>query len=163
MPEDALANLSAIDQGLGFDKDIQRRRQGFFSDREVGGAGNSEITFLGKKFVEGDGFAVDTSIDAMDEADNLSWISEARRQSDWVVFSLHCHAYSQRGAETAANNAEMEELADFARAFARRAIDAGVDVFGGKFAEDVLARTQDLSEFYGTKIDIRGGGGYLKL
>ena len=46
---------------------------------------------------------------------------------------------------------------------AERAIDAGVDVFGGKFAEDVLARTQDLLEFYGTKIDIRGGVGYLKL
>lgn len=276
LPEDAFANLCAIDQGLGFDKEIARRRQGFFSDKEVGGAGNSEIIFLGKKFVEGDAFAVDTSINGKDEADNLRWISEARRQSDWVVFSLHCHACSQRGAETAANNAEMEELANFARAFARRAIDAGVDVFvchgphislgvevyegkpifyslgnfifqndtvtsvpvesfsrfdldhhatpadfldarsdggkkgfgahenywhsifslcrfadgkldgvelypldlgfglsrsqrgrpviaSGKFAGDVLARTRALSDFYGTKIDIRDGIGYLKL
>ncbi|MBT3552721.1 MAG: hypothetical protein HOO19_02110 [Rhodospirillaceae bacterium] len=33
----------------------------------------------------------------------------------------------------------------------------------GKFADDVLARTQALSDFYGTKIDIKDGVGYLKL
>ncbi|MAF47232.1 MAG: CapA family protein [Rhodospirillales bacterium] len=129
VPEDAFANLNAIKGGLGLDRDQARRRRGFFSDKEVGGTGKSELTFLGKKFVPGAGFAVDNSINGADEADNLRWISEARRQADWVVFSLHCHAFSRRGSETAENNAEMQELADFARAFARRAIDAGVDVF----------------------------------
>jgi hypothetical protein len=193
-----------------------------------------------------------------------------------VVFSLHCHAFSPRGLDKAANNAEMEELADFAHTFARRAIDAGADIFvchgphislgveiyngkpifyslgnfifsndtvtsvpvesfarfnldhdatpadfldarsdggkkgfgahpnywhsiisvcrfqggkldavelhpvdlgfglsrsqrgrpviaGGQMAEEVLARTQALSDYYGTKIEIKDGVGYLKL
>ena len=129
LPEDAFANLTAIDQGLGLDRDLARRRQGFYSDKEVGGGGNGSLTFLGKTFVAGDDFAVDTSINERDEADNLRWISEARRQADWVVFSLHCHAFSRHASETAANNADMQELADFARAFAHRAIDAGADIF----------------------------------
>ena len=36
-------------------------------------------------------------------------------------------------------------------------------IAAGDFAAEVLARTQALSDFYATKIRIRGGVGYVKL
>ncbi|NQV54309.1 MAG: CapA family protein [Rhodospirillales bacterium] len=128
LPGDAFDQLVQIDQGLGFDRERLRRSQGFFSKAEIGGASASKLTFLGKNFVGGDKYAVDTKANEADMAGNLRWINEARRQADWVVFSLHCHAFGGRGGDKAENGADMEELADFARDIAHRAIDAGVDI-----------------------------------
>ncbi len=59
----------------------------------------------------------------------LQQIKEARRMSDWVVVSLHCHEVGGEKLLTAAHRSEIDEMADFAVDFAHRAIDAGADIF----------------------------------
>src|SRR5262249_55517410 len=69
--------------------------------------------------------------DAADLADNLRWIKEARRQADWVIFHFHSHEYGHASLVSAKAQSELSEPSDFARTFARAAIDAGVDIFIG--------------------------------
>jgi poly-gamma-glutamate capsule biosynthesis protein CapA/YwtB (metallophosphatase superfamily) len=121
--------LAVMSRELGFDYEQRRRTKSFFSAAEAGGSTNSSIDFLGKKFVPGDKFHISNKLNKADVAGNLKWISEAKRQADWVVYSFHCHAFSERNSEKAESNAQMEELADFAREFGRMVIDAGADVF----------------------------------
>ena len=125
----AFEQLAIMSNKLGLSAEQRRRGRSFLSAAEAGRTTNEAIDFLGKKFTAGDGFHVKTAANKGDVAGNMKWISEARRQADWVVFSLHCHAFSERNSEQAESNAQMEELADFARDFAHQAIDAGVDAF----------------------------------
>ena len=125
----AFEQLGIIARELGLEGEQRRRSRSFLSADEAGRSTNAAIDFLGKKFTAGDGFHVRTTANKADVAGNMKWISEACRQADWVVFSLHCHAFSERNADKAESNAQMEELADFARDFAHQAIDAGCDAF----------------------------------
>ncbi len=125
----AYEQLSIMSNKLGLDAEARRRSRSFLSAAEAGRSTNETIDFLGKKFTAGDGFHVKTVANKNDVAGNMKWVSEARRQADWVVFSLHCHAFSERGSEKAESNSQMEELADFAREFAHQVIDAGADAF----------------------------------
>ena len=121
--------LAVMSGKLGFDGEQRRRAKNFFSAAEAGTSTNTEIDFLGKKFKVGDHFHVENKLNKADVAGNLKWISEAKRQADWVVYSFHCHSFSERNADKAQSNADMEELADYAREFGRMVIDAGADVF----------------------------------
>src|SRR5204863_9437385 len=66
-----------------------------------------------------------------DIEDNLRWIREARRQADWVIFHFHNHEYAQSSLVVAQTQTELDDPADFMRAFARMAIDAGADIIVG--------------------------------
>jgi poly-gamma-glutamate synthesis protein (capsule biosynthesis protein) len=46
-----------------------------------------------------------------------------------VVVSLHCHELGGEKLLSAAHRSEIDEMADFVEDFARRAIDAGADIF----------------------------------
>jgi poly-gamma-glutamate capsule biosynthesis protein CapA/YwtB (metallophosphatase superfamily) len=89
------------------------------------------MSFLGHRFQRGAGFAASTKVSTADAEANLRWIREARRQADWVIFSLHNHEFGPAGALTAATNVGLEEPARFAVEFAHAAIDAGADVVAG--------------------------------
>lgn len=80
--------------------------------------------FLGSDFVEGDTPRVSTSPKESDLDDISRWISEARRQSDLVVVSIHAHE-GQNG------DLNTQDIADFIVPMARHWIDAGADVFVG--------------------------------
>jgi poly-gamma-glutamate synthesis protein (capsule biosynthesis protein) len=80
-----------------------------------------EINFAGSRFVVGDKPGVYTEIDKSDQDGNLKWISDARRQSDFVVFSLHAHE----------GGMDRWQPATFHQPFARACIDAGTDAFLG--------------------------------
>ncbi len=121
--------LSVMSNQLGFGHEQRRRAKNFFSAAEAGLSTNTEIDFLGKKFKVGDHFHVENKTIKADVAGNLKWISEAKRQADWVVYSFHCHSFSERNTDKAESNAQMEELADYAREFGKQVIDAGADVF----------------------------------
>jgi len=56
-------------------------------------------------------------------------VKEARRMSDWVVVSLHCHELGGAKLLTAAHRSEIDEMADFVVDFAHRCMDAGADIF----------------------------------
>jgi poly-gamma-glutamate synthesis protein (capsule biosynthesis protein) len=61
----------------------------------------------------------------------LRGLREARRQSDWLVVSVHCHEFGGASLLTAARRADLEETAAFVTRFAHQAIDAGADIFVG--------------------------------
>ena len=75
--------------------------------------------------------SVATKAKTADVEANLRWIREAKRQADFVIFSLHNHEYGATGALTAATNIGMEEPAAFVTEVAHAAIEAGADVVAG--------------------------------
>ena len=69
---------------------------------------------------------------------NLQWIRDARSQADWVIVSFHSHEFGGRSVLSAETRADLEEPAEFARDFARAAIDAGADMFVGHGSHTLL-------------------------
>lgn len=129
--EDAFAALDALSVGLGLDAARRRAKSQFFSDGEVGAGGERETTLYGQKFKKADTFAITTGVNQADAEANLRAIAEARRQADWVVVSLHSHETSGADQMTSESNIDMRLPADFARDFARAAIDEGADLVVG--------------------------------
>jgi hypothetical protein len=82
------------------------------------------IKFLGFDFYQGEKAELRQKPNEKDVADICKWITDARRQADFVVMSLHAH----NGKNGAGNNPEM---AEFLPAFAHACIDAGADAFVG--------------------------------
>ena len=127
----AFAQLQRLSRELGLEKTHERARKHFYSDKEIPDAKSEELNFLGSRYVRADGFGIDTEASERDLSDNLKWLSEARRQADWVVVSAHCHEFGGASLLTASTRAELEESADFVAQFAHQTIDAGADVFVG--------------------------------
>ncbi|HEY7559075.1 MAG TPA: CapA family protein [Candidatus Binatia bacterium] len=123
--------LKRVSRELGFEKSHERARKHFYSDKEIPDAKSAELSLLGNRYVAGEGFAITTKVNERDLQDNLRWIREARRQSDWLVVSAHCHEFGGPSLLTASTRAELEETADFFTNFAHQAIDEGADVFVG--------------------------------
>jgi hypothetical protein len=86
------------------------------------GGSPDELRFLGAFFRAGDKASVKTEPDRRDLEGILASIREARRQSDWVMVSIHAH----EGAPD-----DREKPAEFLVSFAHAAIDAGADLFVG--------------------------------
>jgi poly-gamma-glutamate synthesis protein (capsule biosynthesis protein) len=127
--EAAYAQLVTLSRELGLEQEAKRRSRHFFAQAEIGGgSAQDHLILFGNKFVKGGECGVTTQADPRDLAANLRWVREARRQADWVVVSLHCHACSFRDARSAPTSADRVELADFARHFCKAVIDAGADV-----------------------------------
>ncbi|MGH7872154.1 MAG: CapA family protein [Candidatus Binatia bacterium] len=127
----AFAQLQRLSRELGLEKTHERARKHFYSDKEIPDAKSEELNFLGNRYVRADGFGIDTEASERDLSDNLKWLSEARRQADWVVVSAHCHEFGGASLLTASTRAELEESADFVTQFAHQTIGAGADVFVG--------------------------------
>jgi poly-gamma-glutamate synthesis protein (capsule biosynthesis protein) len=126
---EAFEQIKRMSQGLGFEQKRARQKQHFFSESELGVETAEETTLLNERFVRGNGFKVSSEGHKTDIDDNVRWIKEARRQADWVVFHFHSHEYGHGSLLSAKTQAELSEPSDFAKAFARTAIDAGVDIF----------------------------------
>jgi poly-gamma-glutamate capsule biosynthesis protein CapA/YwtB (metallophosphatase superfamily) len=124
----ALAQASAQ---LGLTQARTRQRAMFFSAQEAPEDSADALTFLGQRFLRGKSFSVATKAKPADLDANLRWIREAKRQADFVIFSLHNHEYGAGGALTATTNVGMEEPAAFVVEVAHAAIDAGADVVAG--------------------------------
>lgn len=127
----ALAELKRLSERLGLTQQRARQRAMFFSAEEAPEDSADAVSFLGRRFVRDTDFGVSTAVKKSDAEANLRWIREARRQADWVIFSLHNHEFGPAGALDAKTNTGMEEPAGFAVDFARAAIDAGADVVAG--------------------------------
>ncbi len=116
-PPEELERLGELERRLGLHHAEKKRRQ--FSYRK---GEDEEITsFAGLRFAPGPEYRVETRPHAQDVEDILKYIRDARRQSDWVLFSLHAHE----------SQLESHLPADFIVSFARRCVEAGADVFIG--------------------------------
>jgi poly-gamma-glutamate capsule biosynthesis protein CapA/YwtB (metallophosphatase superfamily) len=128
--KESFAALQRLGAALGFDRQRQRViEHGFHSDREIGAATQLEYTFRGDRYVLGGAFDIRTACDEEDVQENLRQISEARRQADWVIVSLHNQDLIGRSWLTAEKRTEVTAQPDFVHDFARRCIDAGADIF----------------------------------
>jgi poly-gamma-glutamate synthesis protein (capsule biosynthesis protein) len=127
----AFEQVKRISRELGFAKSDERARKHFYSDKEIPDAKSAELSLLGNRYLLGEGFSIETQANERDLQDNLRWIREARRQSDWLVVSAHCHEFGGASLLTASTRAELEETADFVTKFAHQTIDEGADVFVG--------------------------------
>ncbi len=127
----SFAELQRLSRELGFSRATERNKKHFFSDREIGSANETELTFLGRRFVRGDGFAINTKANTADWERNLRAVREARRMADWVAVSVHSHEFGGQSTMRATSRSELEEPADFVADFSRAAIDAGADVVVG--------------------------------
>jgi poly-gamma-glutamate capsule biosynthesis protein CapA/YwtB (metallophosphatase superfamily) len=135
----AMEQLRRIAKSLGLQKAMERDRRHFYSDRDLGATDAAEeIALFGQRFVASDSFAVNASPNTDDWNGNLQWIREARRQADWVIVSFHSHEFGGRSVLSAETRADLEEPAEFAKEFARAAIDAGADMFVGHGSHTLL-------------------------
>ncbi len=127
----AFEQVKRMSRELGFEKSDERARKHFYSDKEIPDAKSAELSLLGNRYLLDEGFSIETQANERDLQDNLRWIREARRQSDWLVVSAHCHEFGGASLLTASSRAELEETADFVTKFAHQTIDEGADVFVG--------------------------------
>ena len=123
--------LLRLSDELGFSQERERRKKHFYSDKELGVETDDEVEIFDARIQRGKKFGSSSSVEQADLEDNLKWIREARRQADWVIFSLHNHEFSSKGTKTATTKSELEDPADFIKAASRAAIDAGADIVVG--------------------------------
>lgn len=116
----AFDELHRISSGLGLEaqKDAQRR---FRPQGSIPEDTDTEFRFMGKKFQLGEEFGITTGLNARDLEGNLKWVKDARRMSDWVIVSVHCHE----------SGAHRDEPPGFLVDFAKKCIDEGADLFIG--------------------------------
>lgn len=127
----AFQELRRMSREFGFDLAKERNRRHFYSAKEIPDEKETEVDFLGHRFVLDESFSISTKPNLRDVDENLKWIREARRQADWVVVSLHCHEFGGKSLLKARTRTQLEEIADFVPAFAHEAIEAGADLFVG--------------------------------
>jgi poly-gamma-glutamate capsule biosynthesis protein CapA/YwtB (metallophosphatase superfamily) len=123
--------LRRLGAALGYDAARTRRDNLGDARSRVVAPSASEYSFGNMRFEKGDSFGLRTVGNKRDVEENLQQIKEARRMSDWLVVSLHCHELGGEKLLTAGHRSEIDELADFAVDFAHRAIEAGADIFVG--------------------------------
>lgn len=122
--------LKKIGSRLGFDAERQRVvDHGFHAPSEMGVAGDSEYEFHGQRYVLGEAFDIRTEYNLDDAEENFRQIREAKRQADWVIFSLHNQDMIGRSWLRAQRRVDIAEQPEFVVEFAHRCIDAGADVF----------------------------------
>lgn len=87
----------------------------------IGSDTDSEVYFLGHRFVCGDAFGMSAEPVAEDMDDICRWIRDAKRQAAWTVMTIHVH---ERGRSRSVPP-------DFIVKFAHRCVDEGADVVFG--------------------------------
>jgi len=124
----AMEDLRRLGTALGVEAARERKRNlGFPVAPDV----PNQYDFLGRKFIVGNSFAVETRPHDQDLEENLNQVREARYMADWVLVSLHYHEMGGSALLTARMRSEIEEPADFVREFAHQCIDEGADIFVG--------------------------------
>jgi poly-gamma-glutamate synthesis protein (capsule biosynthesis protein) len=114
---ESLEKLREISKATGFET---RKAAGIASgylkpDKE------NELNFAQARFVLGDSPGIYTEVEKNDLEENLKWISDARRQSDFVTYSMHWHESGE----------SVMEPAMYHQDYARACVDAGVDALLG--------------------------------
>ena len=151
-----LAALREISAALGFAKESARKRKHFYSDKEAGGGADDVVHLLGANFSASDKAGFTGHADPADLTGNMKWIREARRQSDWVVASIHSHDFAFSSVSTANRQSEMTEPVECVREFAHAAIDEGADLVVGHGSHTVLG-----VEIYKGRPILYGVGNFL--
>lgn len=117
--EASMQKLKQISETLGFEELKRKRSLSGFARPDD--SRENEFRLLNHRFVLGDKPGVYTEVHRGDADENLRWIEDAKRQADWVIFTLHTHE----------SDMDREVPARFVPPFARECIDAGACAFIG--------------------------------
>jgi len=117
LPKEHLEALRNVEKQLGLSKLRERAAAMGWGKSDKEGV----LSFLGLAFRESKEARIQTEPHEGDLDEITRWIKDARRQADFVIFSLHAHEAAL----------EREIPADFIVTFARKCVDAGADVFAG--------------------------------
>lgn len=127
--KESFGALQRIARMLGFEGERNRSIQrGFQSAEELGTFAATELDFHGEQYRLGGNFDIVTKSSPRDVEENLRQISEARRQADFVIVSLHNQDMIGRSWLTAERITDIEVQPDFVTEFAHACIDAGADL-----------------------------------
>lgn len=108
--------LRVMEESMGMSRlKNQAKKAGYLREKD------GELVFGGLRFVVSEKPGVHTEPNSDDLSEITKWIKDAKRQADWVFYSLHAHE-----ARLA-----REVPAEFIETFARECIDAGADAFIG--------------------------------
>lgn len=125
----AFDELERISRSLGLERERARMAElGFHTSSELGAEGPSTISLGASTYERGDDFDVRTRCNPADLEENLRQISEARRQAEWVIATLHAQDSVGRAWLTAKPGESIDVQPDFVTEFAHAVIDAGADV-----------------------------------
>jgi poly-gamma-glutamate capsule biosynthesis protein CapA/YwtB (metallophosphatase superfamily) len=127
----AFEDLKRVSQALGFEKEREQVKKHTTQQEHFVAEHDEELSIFGARIKKANGFDLKTEVVKRDAEENLRWVREAKRQADWVIFSLHSHEPSFKSTMTVDNLSEVEEPAEFVMDFAHAVIDAGADVFVG--------------------------------
>ena len=116
----AFDSMRRVSRKLGFEAHNAAQRR-FRPIGSVMEDTDTQIGFLGRRFVLGDEFGKSSRPNRRDMDANVKWIQDARRMADWVLVSFHCHE----------SGATRDEPPEFLTTFAHACIDAGADAFLG--------------------------------
>lgn len=123
-----LDELRSIGEKIGWEAERTRRRnQG--DPSHLAASDGKFYEFLGKRFELASNFGIKSIANKEDVEENLRQVRTARYFSDRVIVSFHCHDQGGPTYMTAKRRTEVDDMADFARDFARKCIDAGADIF----------------------------------
>jgi len=117
--EAGMQKVKDLSELLGYEALKRKAQQSGFVSSET--AKENEFKLFQYKFVLGDKPGVYTRAHPGDVEENLRWIKDAKRQADWVVYSLHAHE----------GDMERTVPAKFVEPFAHDCIDAGCAAFIG--------------------------------
>ncbi len=109
--------LKSIEDATGLTKVKETMKRSWYGKADKEG----EITFNGTRFVTSEAPGLHTEPNQRDVDDIVKWIKDARRQADWVFYTLHAHEA----------HLDRQVPAEFVVKFARACIDAGADGFIG--------------------------------
>ncbi len=115
----AFDTLRRTSKGLGHEPGARERA--LRDNRNMEPNLEKELYFLDTKFVPGREFSMRSIANAIDLAENLKWVRDARRMADWVLYSYHDHGVCPSPEVPGDHHVEV----------ARGCIDNGVDVFIG--------------------------------
>lgn len=126
LPEQQLKGLRDVSDVLGFeDRKADWIERGLYTGHDWDQ--EEFFHFFDLKFETVDSEAeagIEYRSNEADEDRILDWITEAKRNADWVVMTIHAH-------EGAGGYRNTEQTPEFLTEFARKCIDRGADAFVG--------------------------------
>ena len=113
---------------LGYDDRAEAATRFGFSGPASSIDKETEVDFLGGKFLLGEEFRIETSVNREDLAGIANWIRGSKKQADWVVYGVHSH---ESGATGEYHGGSRTAPPAFLEEFAHWSIDQGCDMFAG--------------------------------
>ena len=125
---DVFDALTKANRELGYQEAQENQRSFGFRGLSEPMDAATELEFLEKKFVVGEGFAVNSSVHRDDLSGIGKWIRGAQKQADWVMYGVHCH---ESGSSGEFHGHYRLSPPEFLEEFARWTIDQGCALFAG--------------------------------